>query len=203
MTKTWRPPSGVYMILNVINNKRYVGAGARMRDRWSSHRINLRKCTHPNWKLQMEWDAYGEDAFKFVEIERCRETRFDREKYWLDRFRQKGFGLYNINPDGQTQTGHKWHPIQKARQSRRKMGEKHNMSPEGLAAIRKATSRPRPDVAEMFAKDWPDLVGPDGTVYRNIHNLLALAREHGLDMSAIRKVALGQRPSHKGFRLAP
>lgn len=76
-------------------------------------------------------------------------------------------------------------------------------SPETCARIGLAhLGKKDPKIAEAMSKDWPDIVDPDGIIHTNVRNLTAFALAHGLDVSALRKVALGNRPSHKGWRLA-
>ncbi len=201
---TKKQSPAVYMILNLHNNTYYIGSSKDANNRITEHKRLLRRCQHPNWKLQMEWDAFGADVFQFDLLERIAdgdEYRFQRETMWCNLLREQGFTLYNICPNGVDRTDTKLHPIQIKQRSKRQKGKKHNMSEMGLIAIQKATSYPRPDVSERFAKDWPNLVGPDGIIYENIHNLLQFSKEHNCNMSALRKVCIGKRPSHHGFRL--
>jgi len=54
--------------------------------------------------------------------------------------------------------------------------------------------------AERVAKIYDGFIGPDGTVYRNVRNLEAFAREHGVKAGHLNMVFRGQRRSHKGWR---
>ncbi len=204
--REYRRKPSVYMILNLRNNKRYIGASRYMSERWAEHKKFLANCKHPNWKLQMEWDAFGKDTFLFVSLEKLvpdisLEDLHVKEANWIKYFLNLGFDLYNMNLDGRSRTGAKLHEKQCIKCH--KPHEQYNLSEVGLAAIQKATSHPRPDVAERRSKNWPDLVGPDGVCYQHIFNLLSFCRTHNLDVSALRKVCINKRPSHKGFRLAP
>lgn len=195
--------SGVYMILNLMDGSRYVGSSKqRLGLRWSQHKCCLRHGQHGNPLLQQAWDRYGEESFRFVVLECPPEAdRIAREQVWFDLFRTQQIPLYNIAPNAANH-GDMRMPLEHVERMKELLrGKKHNVSPEGRARILAAVRRPRPDVSERFAKDWPALAGPDGTIY-HIHNLLAFCKERGLNMSALRKVALGKRPSHKGFRAA-
>ena len=61
--------SGIYIILNKINNRWYVGSAKNMKSRWQKHCYNLRKNNHYNSKLQHSYNTHGKDAFEFHGIE--------------------------------------------------------------------------------------------------------------------------------------
>ena len=65
--------TGVYHILNLVNNKFYIGSTATLGfiGRWKTHRNQLRINKHPNPHLQSAWNKYGELQFKFEIIEEC------------------------------------------------------------------------------------------------------------------------------------
>jgi|688.fasta_scaffold418842_2 group I intron endonuclease len=58
--------SGIYKILNKVNNKFYVGSSINIKNRWVKHKALLRKNKHENEHLQHAWNLYGEDAFEFI-----------------------------------------------------------------------------------------------------------------------------------------
>lgn len=55
------------------------------------------------------------------------------------------------------------------------------------------------DARISTAKTHEGFTAPDGTVYRNIFNLRAFAREHGLSPTALTDVHAGRIKSHKGW----
>jgi hypothetical protein len=161
--------SGVYMVLNVVTNERYVGStSAPFSRRWTEHRSLLHRNRHGNKPLQAAYDTYGLAVFRFVILEPCSaEARIEREQYWMDLFRADGLVLYNRCPRAGDNTGlvfthHKERPVL------------------------------RPHV-----KDWT-LRSPSGEIL-HIHNLKAFSREHGLDNTALWAVANGRRRTHKGY----
>lgn len=66
--------SGVYLILNTVNGKYYVGSANVIRVRWEGHKHNLRKDKHCNKYFQNAWNKYGESSFEFKVLEVCEES---------------------------------------------------------------------------------------------------------------------------------
>lgn len=62
--------SGIYKIVNKINNHYYVGRTVNFQTRWSTHRLKLKENRHDNRHLQSAWNLYGEAAFDFVIVEK-------------------------------------------------------------------------------------------------------------------------------------
>lgn len=61
---------GVYVILNKINNKFYIGSSNKIITRWNDHVNLLSKNIHKNSHLQSAWNLYGPENFKFLLIEK-------------------------------------------------------------------------------------------------------------------------------------
>lgn len=78
--------SGVYKIVNVINQKFYIGSTKDFNHRWEDeHKYFLNKNKHINPYLQHAWNKYGEQNFKFEIIEECSPDQcLIREQYYLD-----------------------------------------------------------------------------------------------------------------------
>lgn len=91
--------TGVYCIKNKINNKVYVGSSSvSLFIRLRVHKGDLRRNKHPNRHLQSAWNKYGEKAFEFGVILRCRpENCIVFEQHYIDKLKacNDGFG-YNI-----------------------------------------------------------------------------------------------------------
>jgi group I intron endonuclease len=60
---------GIYKIINVLNNKFYVGSAVSFVARKRRHWWALRSQRHANKHLQSAWNKYGEAAFIFVIVE--------------------------------------------------------------------------------------------------------------------------------------
>lgn len=61
--------SGIYKIINKTNNKYYVGKSINIKQRFISHKCELRRNNHDNSRLQKAWNKYGENNFEFKIIE--------------------------------------------------------------------------------------------------------------------------------------
>ena len=90
--------SGIYMILNIVNNKYYIGSTSNLPIRKSNHFTKLKQNKHVNQHLQYSYNKYGKDAFSFIILENCdRSDLIERELYWmtLKNSHNKSMG-YNI-----------------------------------------------------------------------------------------------------------
>ena len=84
---------GIYMIVNLLNNHKYIGSSVNIKRRLEVHRSNLRHNHHDNPHLQNAWNKYGEDNFVFNILERCsKDERFEREQYYVNSIKPE----YNI-----------------------------------------------------------------------------------------------------------
>lgn len=64
-----RMKTGVYVIVNTVNGKKYVGsASTSFAKRWRNHKHDLERGQHHSSYLQRSWDKYGEQAFVFKAI---------------------------------------------------------------------------------------------------------------------------------------
>lgn len=63
--------TGVYLIENVANGRRYVGSAASLKKRWREHRRQLAEGRHHSRFLQRAWNKYGPLFFKFQVVAYC------------------------------------------------------------------------------------------------------------------------------------
>ena len=74
---------GIYKIINVLNNKFYVGSAVDFTARKRRHWWALRSQRHANRHLQSAWNKYGEENFKFEMLLECEIDRLcSEEHYW-------------------------------------------------------------------------------------------------------------------------
>ena len=77
--------SGIYILLNKINNKWYVGSSVNIvRERYRHHKNMLRKNIHHCLHLQRAWNKYGENCFEFHIVELVNENITDVEQLYLN-----------------------------------------------------------------------------------------------------------------------
>jgi group I intron endonuclease len=96
---------GIYKIINVVNNKFYVGSAENFTRRKRVHWWMLRRGTHGNKHLQAAWGKYGEQAFTFVIVEELPEgvDVLAAENIWLKEHVGKEY-CYNIATDATAPT---------------------------------------------------------------------------------------------------
>ena len=59
----------IYKIINLVNDKFYVGSTTNKKIRFREHRKQLRGNRHHCKHLQAAWNKYGEDKFVFKVVE--------------------------------------------------------------------------------------------------------------------------------------
>lgn len=80
--------SGIYLIVNVISKKTYIGSSKSIYYRIARHISDLKKNRHANNHLQNSWNKHGENAFICKIIEKCPlEILTQREQYYIDIFK--------------------------------------------------------------------------------------------------------------------
>lgn len=89
----------IYCIENTVNNKCYIGQTVqRFGRRKVSHLFDLRHNQH-NYKLQKDYDKYGEDVFEWIVLEKgfdSIEELNEAEQFWIGNFSSHLHG-YNIH----------------------------------------------------------------------------------------------------------
>ena len=89
---------GIYMILNKVNNKVYIGQSVDIYKRWTKHRRELRNNKHDNDHLQKSWNRDGEQYFDFIILCECPQNKLNEmEQYYIlcfNRLRIKPFGRF-------------------------------------------------------------------------------------------------------------
>lgn len=92
---------GIYMIKNLVNEKKYIGRSTDIKTRWSNHKYELNKGIHVNSYLQNAWNKYGKDNFEFSIIEECAENDLnEKEIYWIKEMDAYHNG-YNLTEGGE------------------------------------------------------------------------------------------------------
>ena len=92
--------SGVYIIVNTVNKRVYVGSSVNIHARWRGHKKALKQGKSPCVKLQRAWNKYGEHAFSFQVLEPVKpkkELLIEAEQRWID--------LYDASSNGYNTLG--------------------------------------------------------------------------------------------------
>lgn len=91
---------GIYKIINIVNNKFYVGSAVDFKRRKARHFSELRNKRHSNGRLQNAWNKYGEQAFVFVVVEAldAGADLLAAENIWLKEHVGKEY-CYNLGVD--------------------------------------------------------------------------------------------------------
>lgn len=88
----------IYGILCIPTSQIYIGQAMIYEKRVKQHFYNLRGGRHPNAKLQLAWDQYGESCFHHNPIEQGIDSRDiqQRERYWVKHFKsiEAGFNQF-------------------------------------------------------------------------------------------------------------
>ena len=63
--------SGIYKITNLVNGKCYIGQTINFKARFKDHKIRLKNNKHHTYHLQLAYNKYGKEAFKFEVLFYC------------------------------------------------------------------------------------------------------------------------------------
>jgi group I intron endonuclease len=100
--------SGIYAIINKINNKIYVGSTINFKKRWIKHKTELRNKKHHSKHLENAWHAHGEENFQFKVLEEVENIQdlINKEQYYLDFYKSyREENGYNICEFAETVRG--------------------------------------------------------------------------------------------------
>lgn len=210
---------GVYMILNNVNNHRYVGSAARsIANRWAEHRYALRNNKHRNQHLQNVWNKYSEQSFSFVVLENCDPKRvLDAEQTWYELFKSQELPLYNKRENVASQLGLKHSDDSKRKMSKSIKARYEN--PEYKVRFKQAMIKSRSNPitlkksSDSMRKSWSSVenrikrgvgfdfqfISNDGILCTTV-NLSTLCGLYSLSISAMLKVHNGNLKHYKGWR---
>lgn len=87
--------SGIYVIMNTFNYKKYIGSSKDIYHRLHKHNSQLKRNIHSNPYLQNVWNKDNECLTCFL-LEECNEDKLiEREQHWINKINPE----YNINRD--------------------------------------------------------------------------------------------------------
>jgi len=139
---------GVYVILNLVSGRRYIGSSVNVPQRWREHLSKLGRGVHPNAALQADWTEHGVKAFSWSLLEespsrdaaiQAEQTHIDATPDLYNAARRAGSGPR----DGFRHTEATKQKISAITRGRAK--------PEGFGATVSAWKRGRPNPAQSAA----------------------------------------------------
>ena len=118
---------GIYLIINLVNNKYYVGSSNDCNKRFIQHKSELNRNIHGNRHLQKAWNKYGEHNFKLFIIDFVVENSLEaKEQEWIIKLHACNRDMgYNICAAGRSQKGVKRSEEFKLKNSITHLGSKH------------------------------------------------------------------------------
>ena len=139
-----QPVSGIYVIVNVVNGKRYIGSAKLLGHRLYHHRLRLTNGRHHNRHLQKSWDKHGPAAFEFRIIIIC-------EPRDLLLFEQRAIDSlkpeYNICPTAGSTLGRKFTEDAKRKIAAKAIGRKRDRESVERGAAKRRGVKLSPDHA--------------------------------------------------------
>lgn len=121
--------TGIYKILNITNNKVYIGSATNLAKRWRDHKWYLNHNKHHNSHLQTSWNKYGENSFEFFILIECDiKELLIKEREFINNFNafNNKFG-YNVNDPEHIFLNKNHSDETKKKLSQQKMGDKNPM----------------------------------------------------------------------------
>lgn len=202
------PQAGVYAI-DGPDGGVYVGGSENLQKRWVFHRSLLRRGKHHAKRLQEVYDIYGADAIMFRVVEYTTADRVEElEQRYLDELfatRPRDL-IYNVTASADGATGRI--ATEQARQrmsafqkGRKRSDEVRRRMSEGRKGMRFAPDHCNNNALAKSSGKVYTAIAPNGTEYRNVVNITAFAREHGISRSGLSNVACGRAQTHKGWTL--
>lgn len=195
---------GIYAIVNILNQRLYVGSAVQFCRRWAKHRSCLRGGRHPNPYLQNAFKANGESAFRFVVLEYCSPGRIiDRENYWINAMNAHvDKGGYNFLPAAGSRLGSRLTQEQKDKM-RAKLLEVHAQRPDigqRSGAARRGRKNSKEHIAKVISRHVMPykLISPEGEIHEGT-NRAEFCKQHGLSQAAICQLIAGKYRSSSGI----
>jgi len=133
--------SGIYLIENKVNGRKYIGSAVNIDKRWKEHRRQLTEGRHHSRFMQRCWNKHGHESFEFRTLLLCsRDNLLFYEQALLDGWKPE----YNTAPTAGSMLGFKMPEDARAKMSeaakrtRNFTGRKHSCeSREKISQSRK------------------------------------------------------------------
>lgn len=200
---------GVYKIINLINNKVYIGSScSSLYKRLYAHLSSLQKGKHTNRHLQKAFIKYGQSNFRFEILEVCinKDETLKREEFYINTLQsfltEKG---YNIFQFATTTKGNTW--SDEAKINRKGYGKGRIVSNEtkrkqSLIAIGKKVKESTKEKLRLLNTNPIVMLDLDGNYIKEFRNCTEASIYFNLVPSGyVCSVLSGKRKTCKGYRL--
>ena len=99
--KSKHTPMGIFQIRNLANNKLFLGAALNLSGILTSNKLQLKAGSHPNKKLQTEWNEYGGEKFAFEVVDELAATQGVDYDYRTDLVHLEELWMEKLEPYGE------------------------------------------------------------------------------------------------------
>ena len=207
---------GVYKILNIKNDKFYIGSTSTIgfEKRWKKHILDLNNNCHHSVYLQRSWNKYGPSKFEFEIVEKCKpKDCLVREQYYLDTLNPN----YNMCKNAGSTLGYKFPKsyclkLEKIRRGKNNpfFGKHHTkITKEKIKLGLRGKVEGKNN--GMYGKGFKLTGRKNGSFkgdykfYHKKHGVikisqLELTKKFKLEQSAVSRICNGQRKSHSGWQ---
>lgn len=203
--------SGIYVILNNINQKRYIGSSLNIKNRLSRHKKELERGVHCNKHLQNAYEKYKTN-FVFEILELCPENiLIEKETFFIEKYKTldmaygynvlmpqevfpKNINVYKlVGPDNKIYGG----------KNITKFAREHNLNNITLLGLINGSSRARtyrgwrlygvPTISNKIKS-------PEGRIYTVKYNdQKKFCKEHNLKEPGLSSLIHGHQKTHRGW----
>lgn len=125
--------SGIYKIINVTNEKFYIGSAKNIEKRWERHRKDLKLNNHQNIHLQRAYNKQWGEGFEFIVLEEREPCKLiECEQFYLDMLKPE----YNICKIANSSLGVKRTDDFKRKLRAANLGKKHSEEHKNKIALK-------------------------------------------------------------------
>lgn len=181
---------GVYEIVHIRTQRRYVGSSANMEGRWAVHRATLRAGKHHCAFLQNVWNKYPAEDFAFNILEEClAEALVEREQFHMDAT-AKG-NLMNSQPAAWSSRGYRHRP-----ESKRRLSEAAKRVAQDPEERRRRSERAKAQHAagKLGRATWTESSDPGLEVWKKV------GKAHAARLKELSKTVSSEEMSRRSYQ---
>lgn len=144
--------AGIYMLVNKVTGKTYIGSSRDCERRKMEHITRLRRGVHINSKLQASWNKHGEAAFEFIVVFTVLNVDSIEhiEQHFLDEADAVANG-YNLAPTAGNTAGWIAPPETRKRMSEAAKKRDHSVQVAAMSKATRGRKRPQDEIDRIQA----------------------------------------------------